>query len=481
MSRRTVYGHAWSENGWPMVDRGSCEWIDVPGVNVQLEIQKGWPLQILRAFAADFNAYVEPLRNADSACWTPTNSVATSNHLSGTALDLNWEGSGNGFRLYKSAETNFPNGGVVIIRDLLDWYEGLLFWGQDWSIQDGMHFQMNGNTFNNDRCQDFIDRKIRADGFSTFRRDAGAPAPAVGDAADVLARATGLNGHDAAAILPGVRKGLLASDATNPKRIAMWLAQMGHESAGWKATEEYASGRAYEGRSDLGNTHPGDGVRFKGRSWIQITGRHNYGKLSEWAFWNGLVDSPSYFVDNPKALADIEWAGLGPAWYWTVARTDINDLSDVGDLVTVTRRINGGTNGLADRAARYKRATAVGDDLLAILQEEEFMSAEIQKMVREIHGALFNKIASNSIYRDSNDGEWRLHELVKNNDGFAHQDEVEQQALAGNPYELARVVRTARGDGVESSDWAVARAQRVLVTIERDNPEFLQEFLEGGF
>ena len=102
-------------------------------------------------------------------------------------------------------------------------------------------------------------------------------------------------------------------------------------------------------------------------------------------------------------------------------------------------------------------------------------------MISEIHGALFNKIASNSIYRDSNEGEWQLHELVKNNDGFAHQDEVEKQALAGNPHELARVVRTARGDGVDQSDWAVARAQRVLVTIEQENPEFLQTFLEGGF
>jgi putative chitinase len=368
---------------------------------------------------------------------------------------------------------------------MLDWYEGLIFWGQDWSIQDGMHFQMNGNTFESDRCQDFVDRKIRPDGFSTFRRGdtAPAPVPTFSNAAEVLASATGLSTPDAAAILDGVRTGLVASDATNVKRIAMWLAQMGHESAGWRATEEYASGHAYEGRADLGNVHQGDGPRFKGRSWIQITGRHNYGKLSEWAHWNGLVETPSYFVDHPEELAQTKWAGVGPAWYWTVARSDINELSDRGDLYTVTRRINGGTNGLNDRTERYERALSVGDDLMAILQEqgEGELSASAEKMISEIHGALFNKIASNSIYRDSNEGEWQLHELVKNNDGFAHQDEVEKQALAGNPYELARVVRTARGDGVDQSDWAVARAQRVLVTIEQENPEFLQTFLEGGF
>ena len=182
-------------------------------------------------------------------------------------------------------------------------------------------------------------------------------------------------------------------------------------------------------------------------------------------------------------LAQTKWAGVGPAWYWTVARSDINELSDRGDLLTVTRRINGGTNGLDDRADRYERALSVGDDLMTLLQEEGEgeLSARAEQMIAEIHAALYNEIPSNSIYRDTNEGEWQLHELVKNNDGFAHQDEVETQALAGNAYELARVVRTARGDGMENSDWAIARAQRVLVAIEQKNPEFLQEFLEGGF
>lgn len=173
MARRTVYGHTHGENGWPMVDAGSCTWVNVPGVNVELQIQNGQPLQILRAFAADYHAHVEPLRNPDSACWTATNSVSTSNHLSGTAVDLNWQGAdGKTFRLYKPMHINFPPPKDQRVRELLEFYEGIIFHGQNWNIQDGMHFQLNGKTYKNPRTQSFIDRKISADGYSTYKRAA---------------------------------------------------------------------------------------------------------------------------------------------------------------------------------------------------------------------------------------------------------------------------------------------------------------------
>lgn len=156
-----------TENGWFQVGADVCEWTQVPGTNVTLQIQRGWPQAILRAFAADFSAYVEPLRDADSACWTPTNSVATSNHLSGTAIDLNWNDHpmGAAYRGYTPDET-------AAVRDMLAFYEDTVFWGNDWnSPKDSMHFQMGYNTFGNSHTADFISRKIRADGFSTFRRD----------------------------------------------------------------------------------------------------------------------------------------------------------------------------------------------------------------------------------------------------------------------------------------------------------------------
>lgn len=176
MAYRTAYGNTHSENGWRMVDTGSCKWIQVPGTNgrVSLQIHDGQPLAILRAFAADFNAYIEPLRDRDSACWTATNSVSTSNHLSGTALDLNWDGpdypARTKFRFGISEREAYPPPKDATLRELLAFYEGMVFCGGNWDIRDWMHFQMGYNTYNNPKTQSFIDRKIRSDGFSTFRR-----------------------------------------------------------------------------------------------------------------------------------------------------------------------------------------------------------------------------------------------------------------------------------------------------------------------
>ncbi len=70
-------------------------------------------------------------------------------------------------------------------------------------------------------------------------------------------------------------------DINTKKRAAAWLGNVAKESGELYYTEEIASGAAYEGRADLGNTVPGDGVRFKGRGYIQITGRHNYTRVAK--------------------------------------------------------------------------------------------------------------------------------------------------------------------------------------------------------
>jgi putative chitinase len=221
MTRRNVYGNDFSENGWPMVNEGSCQWIAVPGTDVHLQIQIGIPLALLRAFAADFNAYVEPLRDADSACWTLGNSVATSNHLSGSACDLDWVS--HPFRIINAG---FNGVQIATIRELLAFYTlkgvQMIWWGNDWdNPKDAMHFQVGYNTYNNqDICNEFILTNIRPDGFSTFRRGNTIVTP---DAALILSRSTGLSLDRATEILPTMQEGLRLAECTNPRRIAMCL------------------------------------------------------------------------------------------------------------------------------------------------------------------------------------------------------------------------------------------------------------------
>jgi predicted chitinase len=146
----------------------------------------------------------------------------------------------------------------------------------------------------------------------------------------------------------------IASVMTNrqidtPLCQAHFLAQIGHESGELRFRAEIASGEAYEGRSDLGNTQPGDGRRFKGRGLIQLTGRANYREyglaISREA---ELLANPELLATDPDLCVDV--AG----WFW--AKRNLNTLADADDLTGITKRINGGLNGLEDRRRLLKRA-----------------------------------------------------------------------------------------------------------------------------
>lgn len=189
------------------------------------------------------------------------------------------------------------------------------------------------------------------------------------------------------ALLPAWNAALVQAGATTVNRVAMLTAQVGHESVGLKYMAEIASGAAYEGRRDLGNTQPGDGRRFKGHGPIQITGRANHAAVSRWAHGKGYVPTPTFFVDQPAALGDDRYGFLGVVWYWTVARSRLNAMADAGDLLGCTRAVNGGTNGLADRRRRWNLARTFGDRLLPD-QEDEDMTPEQARKLDEVHKAL---------------------------------------------------------------------------------------------
>lgn len=137
-----------------------------------------------------------------------------------------------------------------------------------------------------------------------------------------------------------------------PLRHAHFLAQIGHESAEFTYTEEIASGAAYEGRADLGNTRPGDGVRFKGRGLIQLTGRANYV-----AYGNAIgVDLTK--DDNAKLVAtDPDLAVDVACWFWKQKK--LNRWADEDNIRKVTKTINGGYNGFDHRSQLLVRSRAL--------------------------------------------------------------------------------------------------------------------------
>ncbi len=142
-----------------------------------------------------------------------------------------------------------------------------------------------------------------------------------------------------ASLVESLNATMIEFDITTPLRQAHFLAQVAHESDRFNALEEYASGEDYEWRDDLGNTQPGDGVRYKGRGLIQVTGRTNYGECGR-ALGVDLVN-------NPTRLADPDLACRSAGWYWNTRQ--LNGDADRDDVRTVTRVINGGYNGLEDR------------------------------------------------------------------------------------------------------------------------------------
>lgn len=164
-------------------------------------------------------------------------------------------------------------------------------------------------------------------------------------------------------LCPLFNAAMIQADCTTFERATMWIAQLGHESGGLLYMEEIASGSAYEWRNDLGNNQPGDGQRFKGRGPIQVTGRGNYTRLSQWAHGKGYIPTPTHFVDNPDELATDRYAFLGAVWYWTVER-DMNSFADRDDLLGATQAVNGGYNNLDDRRAFWHRAGNAGNAIL---------------------------------------------------------------------------------------------------------------------
>ena len=156
---------------------------------------------------------------------------------------------------------------------------------------------------------------------------------------EIIQKGTGSSLEKAKEFQPYLNKYMAKYQINTPQRVMQFLAQIGVESASLNATKEYASGQAYEGRTDLGNTQSGDGVKFKGRGLIQVTGRDNYNDVQDHFGWN--------VIDNPELLEQPDKATEVSAWWWANRKKDGKYLSEWADEIDVTKPINEGNNKIA--------------------------------------------------------------------------------------------------------------------------------------
>ena len=136
---------------------------------------------------------------------------------------------------------------------------------------------------------------------------------------------------------------------TTPQRQSAFLAQLAHESGSLRYVRELGDGEGYEGRIDLGNTQPGDGLRFIGRGLIQITGRSNYTACGKAL---GLD-----LTEHPKQLEQPIQAAASASWFWQ--SRELNALADTDKFGTICHRVNGGYRGLDERLQHWIRIRKV--------------------------------------------------------------------------------------------------------------------------
>lgn len=132
-------------------------------------------------------------------------------------------------------------------------------------------------------------------------------------------------------------------------RLSHFLGQAAHETDGFRTLEEYASGANYEGRKDLGNTQPGDGRRYKGRGIFQLTGRANYKK------YGNLLNID--LETMPEKASESQISVMTACQYWK--NLNLSLYADKDDLITITKKINGGTNGLESRKIYVEKAKVI--------------------------------------------------------------------------------------------------------------------------
>lgn len=436
MSFRTVNGSVKTEDGWRCCNRDECDIVRIPELYLTdtAPLRVGSPLTILGAWLYWYDRNVEEI---DSSVWgwSQENAVLGayganmgSNHLSGTAVDVNAPKYPWGWNTMSADK-------IVKVEKGLELFKGTVFWGRWWDYPDEMHYQMaypEGDIRNDQFAEELLNGYL-----GIYKKDSSANI----DLAQLLSQIMGATpGVDYAQYVDGWVQCLEELNCTTPQRISMLAAQVGHESMGLKYPQELwgptAQQLTYQGR--MGNNNPGDGERYMGRSFLMVTGKNNYASLSEWAFTNGLVPTKTYFVDNPGELATPAYAFVGVIWYWQ--KNNINQYSDAENVTAATKVINGGYTNLADRQARYDRAIAMGNSLLS------FLETPTEETVLEAIMSQLEPWVSRSMFADSSRPVGVPLDALLNTDGNAWNIVNILGVLLGVPYCVTQAKRMANND-----------------------------------
>jgi putative chitinase len=196
----------------------------------------------------------------------------------------------------------------------------------------------------------------------------------------ILSEAMAIPLARAAQHVEGIKAAIKYAELNTDRRLAHFLAQVGHETgrlrfmreiwgptaaqnryerdfeAPWPATPILARQSIYKANRlafTLGNARKGDGLRYMGRGALQTTGAGNYGRLTK-RLKEKLEDECPDFLAKPALLELSPWNMLSAADYWVMR--NLNEFADLDDILGLTKRVNGGVNGLADRQAIYASA-----------------------------------------------------------------------------------------------------------------------------
>jgi hypothetical protein len=418
------------ENGWPECDLSDCDYATVPGTPLRLPFRRGIPHRILQAFLRDLNEFIEPANNSrgynDEGSWTDNNSVYTSNHKGASAFDYNWDdhplhvkdGGWDGSVLIQGSQ-------VPAVRELLAFYtfEGLqlVWWGNDWrSPVDSMHFQMGyGTATNQDKCERFIQKRLRADGFSTFRRGGS------GSSLPVSKK----DGYALAIIAEGRRQGI------TPKGLRIALATTLVETNLTMYANRNVPASLGLPHDAVGSDHDSTGLFQQRQAWGPLSETMDP-TLSARLFFNGGHA-------GQRGLTDFDYnsnARTPGGWAQAVQVSAFPDRYD--ERMAEAERIYN----------RLSTGIPQTDEL------ETLMASEIQSW---------------SIYATPGEKPIPAINLLAAIDAKIHRDLTDEDARAGDLEAIRRVARTATGQGANKSPGAVAHAMRVLNEIYATNPAFI--------